>query len=82
MAQAEKLLAAMRRNPRGDWTIDDIRSVCNRCGIEFDFPKRGSHCKLSHATISGRLTIPARRPIKPIYIMLLLDMINALEHQQ
>jgi hypothetical protein len=25
VTQAEKLLDAMRRNPRGDWTIDDIR---------------------------------------------------------
>jgi hypothetical protein len=81
MAQAEKLLAAMRRNPRGDWTIDDVRAVCLRSGIEFDFPKRGSHCKLSHAKVPGRLTIPARRPIKPIYIMLLLDMIDTLESQ-
>jgi hypothetical protein len=79
MAQDEKLLMGMRRNPRGDWTIDDVRVVCNRCGIDFDFPKRGSHCKLSHSVLPGRLTIPARRPIKAIYIMLLLDMIDALE---
>lgn len=79
MAQAEKLLAAMQHNPRGDWTIDDVRAVCNRCGIDFDFPKRGSHCKLSHPSIAGRLTIPSRRPIKAIYIMLLLNMIAALE---
>jgi hypothetical protein len=79
MAQAEKLLAAMRRNPRGDWTIDDVRMVANRCGIDFDFPKRGTHCKLAHPALPGRLTIPARRPIKAIYIMLLLDMIDALE---
>ncbi len=81
MAKAEKLLVAMRRNPQGDWTIDDIRTVCGRSGIDFDFPKRGSHCKLSHPNIAGRLTIPARRPIKPFYIMLLLDMIDALEKQ-
>jgi hypothetical protein len=79
MTQAEKLLAAMRQNPRGDWKIDDVRAVCNRCGIDFDFPKRGSHCKLSHPSVAGRLTIPARRPIKAIYIMLLLDMIDALD---
>lgn len=79
MSQAEKLLATMRRNPRGDWTINDVRSVCARFDIDFDFPRRGSHCKLSHPSIPGRLTVPARRPIKPIYIMLLLDMINALE---
>jgi hypothetical protein len=79
MARAEKLLTAMRRNPRGDWTIDDVRVICDRSGLAFDFPKRGSHCKLSHPSISGRLTIPARRPIKAIYIMLLLDMIDALE---
>jgi predicted RNA binding protein YcfA (HicA-like mRNA interferase family) len=82
VSQVEKLLLAMRCNPRGDWTIDDVRNVCDRNGINFDFPKRGSHCKLSHPKIPGRLTIPSRRPIKPIYIMLLLDMISALEQQQ
>jgi hypothetical protein len=81
MAQADKLIAAMRRNPRGDWAIDDVRSVCRIVGIDFEFPARGSHCKLSHPRIPGLLTVPSRRPIKPIYIKLLLDMIDALEHR-
>jgi hypothetical protein len=81
MAQAEKLLDSMRRNPRGDWTIDNLKTVCAPFGIAFEFPKRGSHCKVSHPSLPGRLTIPARRPIKPIYIMLLIEMIDALETQ-
>lgn len=80
MARVEKLIAAMRRNPRGDWTISDVESVCREYGIACEAPTRGSHYALKHSAISGRLTIPARRPIKAIYITLLFDMIDALEN--
>jgi hypothetical protein len=33
MARASKRLEAMRRNPVGDWTIDDVRTVCRSFGI-------------------------------------------------
>lgn len=81
MARIEKLLASMRRNPRNDWSIDDIQSICRAYDIACDAPKRGSHYQLRHPRIPGRLTIPARRPIKPVYILLLLEMLDALESQ-
>lgn len=33
MSQHEKQLAAMRRNPRGDWRIEGLKSIADRCGI-------------------------------------------------
>ncbi len=81
MARVEKLVQSMRRNPRGDWTIDDVRSICRAYTIDCEAPTRGSHYSLKHPQIAGRLTIPARRPIKPIYILLLLDMLDTLEPQ-
>ena len=80
MARVEKLVAGMRRNPNGDWTISDVEMVCRSFGIACTAPSGGgSHYGLKHPRVSGRLTIPARRPIKPIYIRLLLDLIDILE---
>jgi hypothetical protein len=79
MARKAKLLAAMRANPNGDWTIADLQAVCAFVGISCKAPKRGSHFTLSHPATRGLLTVPARRPIKPIYIRLLLEMVDSLE---
>lgn len=79
MARIDKLLMSMRRNPQGDWTIGDVEAVCRAYHIDCTTPSRGSHYQLRHDRIPGRLTIPSRRPIKTIYIRLLLDMIDALE---
>ncbi|WP_174275000.1 type II toxin-antitoxin system HicA family toxin [Sphingomonas bacterium] len=78
MARSDKLFAAMKTSPRGDWTIADIQSLCRDFGITCKAPTRGSHYTLSHPEIGGHLTIPARRPIKPIYIRLLIGMIEGL----
>jgi hypothetical protein len=74
----DKLVNAMRSNPR-DWKIGDIERVCKAYDISCSAPKRGSHYKLQHTRIRGILTVPARKPIKPIYIKLLLEMIDTLE---
>jgi hypothetical protein len=42
-------------------------------------PSRGSHWRIAHHSIAAILTIPARRPIKPVYIRMLLDYIDELE---
>ena len=81
MAKAEKLLAAMRANPRGDWQIGDVETLARMHGIACKAPRRGSHYVLSHPRIAGHLTVPAHRPIKAIYIRLLLDMIESLAGQ-
>jgi len=81
MARKDKLLAAMKANPHGDWTIGDVETVCRASGIACKAPTRGSHYVLSHPDVPGRLTVPARRPIKAIYIRLLIDMIDSLEQQ-
>lgn len=81
MARRDKLLAAMKANPKADWTIGDVETICRAHGIACKAPSRGSHYVLSHPLIDGRLTIPARRPIKRIYIQLLIDMIDSLEQE-
>lgn len=79
MSRRTKLVEAMRLNPRADWTINDVVTVCQAYGITCKAPRRGSHYTLNHPLITGHLTIPARRPIKQLYIRLLLQMVDSLE---
>lgn len=79
MSQASKRLAAMRRNPAADWQIEDVATVCRASGIECVAPSRGSHYRIAHNAVAAILTIPARRPVKPVYIRMLVDYIDRVE---
>ena len=68
MAKAGDVLAAMHRNPAGDWSIEDIRRVCERRGFQCLEPSRGAHWKVAAPGRSEILSIPALRPIKPFTI--------------
>ena len=76
MPNADKLLQQMRNNPR-DWRIEDIITVCVTLGIECTAPRKGSHYKVKHPNVAEILTIPAHRPIKPVYIRELIKFIAA-----
>ena len=76
MAGGEKLLDRMRANPR-DWRIEDVLAVCRAFGIECTPPRKGSHFKVKHASMSEILTIPAHRPIKPVYMRDLIKFVDA-----
>jgi hypothetical protein len=77
MARLEKLLAAMRRNPRADWRIDQLKAIADRYGIAHRQPGT------SHVTFrpphGEKLTVPAERPVKPVYIRKFLALIEAQE---
>jgi len=76
---ADTLLARMRRNPAGDWTIRDVQTICARNGVRCAPPSGGgSHYKISHPSRREILTIPRARPIKPVYIRKLMSFIEAL----
>ena len=70
------LLEGMRRNPAGDWRIEDVERLCRECGLSFRFGKGTSHTHIRHPTAREILTIPARRPIKPVYIRKLVHYID------
>ena len=72
------LLSGMRRSPRG-WRIEDLKIVADRFGIDHD-QGGTSHVVFRHPK-SGRLSVPARRPIKPVYIRLFLELIDRLGDQ-
>lgn len=81
MAMAEKLLEQMRGNPR-DWRIADIVAVCEGFGIACTAPRKGSHFKVKHPKVAEILTIPAHRPIKPVYVRDLIKFIDAVQGAQ
>ena len=79
MSQAEKLPERMERNPRNGWDIEDVQRLCRAHGVTCASPARGSHFTISHLTQMKILTIPARRPIKPVYITALVAYIQAVK---
>lgn len=76
MSKIDKLLAKMRNNPR-DWKIEDIRVIADRYGIKYRQPGT-SHVTFRMKT-GDKVTIPAHKPIKPIYIKLFIAMIDELK---
>lgn len=73
-----KQLEAMRRNPRGDWKIEDVEAVCREFSLLCSPASGGgSHYKVGHPNLVDKLTIPFKRPIKPVYIRKLVEMIDA-----
>lgn len=75
MTKADRLLEKMLRNPAGDWTISDVQILCRAMGWDCLPPKGGgSHWKIAAPGAEIILTIPAKRPIKPIYIRKLVEM--------
>jgi predicted RNA binding protein YcfA (HicA-like mRNA interferase family) len=73
---ASSLLEQMRRNPAGDWRIGDVEALCRENGLSFRPGKGTSHAHMRHPTAREILTIPAHRPIKPVYIRKLVRYID------
>lgn len=76
MTRSHKLLEKMRHNP-GDWRIDEIETVAKHYGINVR-KSGGSHVIFDHAEWVELLSIPSRRPIKPIYVKKFVSLIDTL----
>lgn len=74
MGKIDKLIQALENNPKGDWTIDDLKRIAHQ--YKFDYRQPGT----SHVTFrtgkGHKLTVPAHKPIKPIYIRLFLELLK------
>ena len=72
VSKADKILKKMQNNPR-DWRIDSLKTVARAHNIEWR--QRGtSHVVFVHRD-GKTLPVPARRPIKPIYIKKFIDFV-------
>lgn len=64
----ETILAQMRNNPR-DWRIEDLERVAGWVGITSRQPGGGSsHVIFTHPASELIVSVPAHRPIKPVYV--------------
>lgn len=77
VAQIAPKVEQMRANPRADWTIADIKQAAQQLGLRFKKPTRGSHFKVSSNLLQGILPIPARRPIRAVYIKQFVSLAEA-----
>ena len=64
MPRGDRTLAAMRIDPR-DWRIASLESVAAAVGVNVR-KSGGSHVVFEHPGLAEALSVPARRPIKPI----------------
>ena len=81
MSSAAKRVAEMRANPTGDWRIADLEAVANALDIKIRKSGR-RHMGFSHSGVPTRMTVPARRPIKPIYIRRFIEFIDEIGSQR
>ena len=65
MGSGDKIVNAMRNNPR-DWAMAKLLTVA-------------SHHVFSHPSVMNSLSVPARRPIKAIYIKRFIALIDQIQ---
>lgn len=83
VSAAGKTLQKMRRTQNG-WRIDELQSVAEENGVGWRKPGHGgSHVIFSASGVREIVSVPAKRPIKPVYIRQFLALIdNAVEVKQ
>jgi hypothetical protein len=80
MTRQDKLLARMRRNPGGDWRIEQLKVVADHHGIPYRQP--GTSHVIFAPPGGNVLSVPARRPIKPVYIRQFVAMIDGVRDDE
>jgi hypothetical protein len=75
---AGKNLQKMRKNPMG-WRIEDLQAVAEENYVEWRRPRRGgSHVIFSAPGLREIVSVPDKRPIKPVYIKQFVALIDAI----
>jgi hypothetical protein len=75
MPRADKTLDEMRAYPR-DWRIANLETVARAFGVNVRKPG-GSHAVFEHPAVAEAVSVPARRPIKPVYVRRFVQLIDA-----
>jgi hypothetical protein len=74
---AGKTLQKMRANQTG-WHIEDLQTVAEENLVEWRRPGRGgSHVIFGASGVREIVSVPAKRPIKPVYIRRFVALIDA-----
>lgn len=77
MTNAAKILQKMRQNQL-NWKIEQLETVVKWYGVNIR-KSGGSHVIFEHHSWIQLLSVPAHRPIKPIYVKKLIALIDSLE---
>jgi len=75
MPRADKTLDAMRANPR-DWRIASLEAVARANSVNVRKPG-GSHVVFENRAVAEAVSVPARRPIKPVYVRRFVQLVDA-----
>ena len=75
MPRADRTLDRMRSNPR-DWRIASLEAVAAAYGVNIRKPG-GSDVVFEHPAVAEAVSVPARRPIKPVYVRRFVAFIEA-----
>jgi hypothetical protein len=77
VAASVKTLQKMRSNQSG-WRIEELLRVAEENGVEWRRPGGGgSHAIFSAPGVREIVSVPAKRPIKPVYVRHLLRLMDA-----
>jgi hypothetical protein len=72
-----RTLQKMRRNRQG-WRIEELQAIAEENFVEWRRPGRGgSHVIFSAPGVREIVSVPAKRPIKPVYIRRFVALIDA-----
>ena len=67
----------MRTNRMG-WRIEELQAVAEENSVEWRRPGRGgSHVIFSATGVREIVSVPAKRPIKPVYVKQFVSLIDA-----
>jgi len=80
MTQTDKILARMKNNPR-DWRIEDLEAVARAQGVTIRKPS-GSHVIFDYLGVVEAPSVPAHRPIKPVYVKAFVAFIEAVQERR
>ncbi len=79
VSAAGKTLQKMRRSQTG-WHIEELQAVADEFGVAWRRPGHGgSHVIFSAAGVRAIVSVPAKRPIKPVYIRQFLALVDSAE---
>ncbi len=74
---ANRTLAKMRKHQLG-WRIEDLQAAAEGSSVEWRRPGRGgSHVIFSAPGVREIVSVPSKRPIKPVYIRQFVALIDA-----
>ena len=74
MSKINKVIQKMRDNPR-DWKLESLEVIAKRLNIQVR-KSGGSHAVFMHEDSHVVVTIPAKRPIKAVYIYQFLALVD------